>query len=81
MMTKHVKPSLQTILAAALCLAIFSGLYLANRQITMSNRQSCLNLAETHTVTEGNGGNGKWSVQEVAVNNAVYQDCISKKGL
>jgi hypothetical protein len=81
MMTKHFKPSFQTLLATSVFLAIFSGLYLANRQITMSNQQSCLNLAQTHTVTEGNGGNGKWSVQEVSVNNAVYQDCISKKGL
>lgn len=81
MTTKHIQPAISIGVTIAIIIGVLGSLFLGKQAINMSNTQSCLNLAQTHTVTEGNNGNGKWSVQEVSVNNAVYQDCVSKKHL
>jgi len=81
MTIKYIQPAMTVGATVAIIIGVLGSLFLGKQAMTMSNTQSCLNLAQTHTVTEGNNGNGKWSVQEVAINNAVYQDCISKKRL
>lgn len=81
MTIKYIQSALSVGVTLVIIVGVLGSLFIGKQAMTMSNTQSCLNLAQTHTVTEGNNGNGKRSVQEVAINNSVFQDCISKKRL
>lgn len=62
-------------------LVVVGSLVLADKYLRLQNIQACLNLAQNRTTTTGRGDGGEWSVQEVAINAAVYQECLSKKDL
>lgn len=64
-----------------MALAVFGGLFLSYQAIRLSNLQSCMNLAQNHSRTTGKSDQGEWVVEEVGLNKAIYQECISKKQL
>ena len=82
MNTKMFQKTPYIVVTATLLIAVAGSLLLADKQIRMSNVQSCLNLSQNRTTTTGtSGNNGQWNVEESTINTSLYQECLSKKHL
>lgn len=78
---RPIRQPFQVALTVAALLAVVGGLILTEKAIRLSNIQSCLSLAQHRTTTRGTSDSGEWSVEDVSLNNSVYQECMSKKRL